>query len=87
MKYRGKGIKWTEAEDRMVLEGNAPEGRSPSQVYNRRCKLKRNFSAVTMKVCRGLLWRLDYMKRMGLLKEDDKRFFYNVGSAIRKKML
>ena len=75
MKYRGKGIKWTEAEDREVLEGKSPKGRTPSQVYNRRCKLKMQFSDVTRKLCNKLLWRLEYMMKMKLNKQNDRKFF------------
>lgn len=87
MKYRGKGINWTEAEDKAILDGKMPSGRVPSQVYNRRSKLKKNFGNVTRQLCRTLLWRLDYMARMGLFLESDKKFFDNFAGAIKKKVL
>lgn len=87
MKYRGKGINWTEAEDKAILDGKMPPGRVPTQVYNRRSKLKKNFGNVTRQLCRTLLWRLDYMARMGLFLENDKKFFDGVVAAIKKKML
>jgi hypothetical protein len=87
MKYRGKGINWTEAEDKAILEGKMPSGRVPSQVYNRRSKLKKNFGNVTRQLCRTLLWRLDYMARMGLFLDSDKKFFDGIVSAIKKKVL
>lgn len=87
MKYRGKGINWTESEDKAILEGKMPPGRAPTQVYNRRSKLKKNFGNVTRQLCRTLLWRLDYMTKMGLFAESDKKFFYVVASRIKKKVL
>ena len=87
MKYRGKGINWTEAEDKAILDGKMPAGRIPSQVYNRRSKLKKNFGNVTRQLCRTLLWRLDYMAKMGLFLESDKNFFGNAAAAIKKKLL
>lgn len=87
MKYRGKGINWTEAEDKAILDGKMPAGRVPTQVYNRRSKLKKNFGNVTRQLCRTLLWRLDYMARMGLFLESDKKFFDNFATAVKKKML
>ena len=87
MKYRGKGINWTPAEDRAILDGKMPAGRIPSQVYNRRSKLKKNFGKVTKQLCRTLLWRLDYMTKMGLFLESDKKFFDGIVAAIKKKML
>ena len=85
MKYRGKGINWTEAEDKAILDGKMPSGRVPTQVYNRRSKLKKNFGNVTRQLCRTLLWRLDYMARMGLFVESDGRFFEWVWRSIKRK--
>lgn len=87
MNYRGKGIKWTEEEDKQVLNGEAPEGRTPSQVYNRRSKLKRNFSEVTRKLCYNLIWRLEYMRKMKLFKKNDKEFFLGISRTIQKDLL
>ena len=87
MKYRGKGINWTPEEDKAILDGKMPTGRVPSQVYNRRSKLKKNFGNVTRQLCRTLLWRLDYMAKMGLFLESDKNFFGNAATAIKKKLL
>ena len=87
MKYRGKGINWTPAEDKAILDGKMPPGRVPSQVYNRRSKLKKNFVKVTKQLCCTLLWRLDYMAKMGLFLEGDKKFFDGIVTAIKKKVL
>ena len=87
MNYRGKGIRWTEDEDRIVLNGGIPEGHTPSQVYNRRSKLKKNFGEVTRTMCRNLIWRLEYMTRMDLFKGNDKKFFYHISKLINKKLL
>lgn len=84
MKYRGKGIRWTESEDRMVLEGQSPEGRTPSQVRNRRSKLKLNFGHVTIALCGKLLKRVDYMSRMDLFKPQERKSLRTFADSIKK---
>lgn len=87
MKYRGKGIGWTESEDEQILNGEMPKGRTASQVYNRRSKLKLEFGVKTMSMCRNILWRLDYMRRMDLFKPDSRRFFKHFAESVQKRLL
>lgn len=68
---RGKGIKWTIAEDKAILAGKHPKGRTADQVYNRRTNLlKGDYSRITISHGRQFIERIEYMVKLGLLDAD-----------------
>jgi hypothetical protein len=68
---RGKGIKWTIAEDKAILAGKHPKGRTADQVYNRRTNLlKGDYSRITFSHGRQFIERIEYMVKLGLLDAD-----------------
>lgn len=65
---RGKGIKWTVAEDKAILAGKHPKGRTADQVYNRRTNLlKGDYRRITLSHGRQFIERIEYMVKLGLL--------------------
>lgn len=68
---RGKGIKWTVAEDKAILAGKHPKGRTADQVYNRRTNLlKGDYKRITISHGRQFIERIEYMVKLGLLTTD-----------------
>lgn len=68
---RGKGIKWTVAEDKAILAGKHPKGRTADQVYNRRTNLlKGDYRRITLSHGRQFIERIEYMVKLGLLDAD-----------------
>lgn len=68
---RGKGIKWTVAEDKAILAGKHPKGRTADQVYNRRTNLlKGDYRRITFSHGRQFIERIEYMVKLGLLDAD-----------------
>ena len=68
---RGKGIKWTVAEDKAILAGKHPKGRTADQVYNRRTNLlKGDYKRITISHGRQFIERVEYMVKLGLLTTD-----------------
>lgn len=68
---RGKGIKWTIAEDRAILAGKHLNGRTPDQVYNRRTNLlKGDYRRITISHGRQFIERIEYMVKLGLFTAD-----------------
>lgn len=68
---RGKGIKWTIAEDKAILAGKHPKGRTADQVYNRRTNLlKGDYRRITLSHGRQFIERIEYMVKLGLLDAD-----------------
>ena len=68
---RGKGIKWTVAEDKAILAGKHPKGRTADQVYNRRTNLlKGDYRRITLSHGRQFIERIEYMARLGLFNVD-----------------
>lgn len=68
---RGKGIKWTVAEDKAILAGKHPKGRTADQVYNRRTNLlKGDYRRITLSHGRQFIERVEYMVKLGLLDAD-----------------
>ena len=68
---RGKGIKWTIAEDKAILAGKHPNGRTADQVYNRRTNLlKGDYKRITISHGRQFIERIEYMVKLGLLTTD-----------------
>lgn len=68
---RGKGIKWTIAEDRAILAGKHLKGRTPDQVYNRRTNLlKGDYRRITLSHGRQFIERVEYMVKLGLFNAD-----------------
>ena len=68
---RGKGIKWTIAEDRAILAGKHLKGRTPDQVYNRRTNLlKGDYRRITLSHGKQFIERIEYMVKLGLLDAD-----------------
>ena len=68
---RGKGIKWTVAEDKAILVGKHPKGRTADQVYNRRTNLlKGDYRRITLSHGRQFIERIEYMVKLGLLDAD-----------------
>lgn len=64
---RGKGIKWTVAEDKAILAGKHPKGRTADQVYNRRTNLlKGDYRRITISHGRQFIERVEYMVKLGL---------------------
>lgn len=64
---RGKGIKWTIAEDKAILAGKHPKGRTADQVYNRRTNLlKGDYRRITLSHGRQFIERIEYMVKLGL---------------------
>jgi hypothetical protein len=64
---RGKGIKWTITEDKAILAGKHPKGRTADQVYNRRTNLlKGDYSRITFSHGRQFIERIEYMVKLGL---------------------
>lgn len=75
---RGKGIKWTVAEDKAILAGKHPKGRTADQVYNRRTNLlKGDYRRITLSHGRQFIERIEYMAKLGLFDVD-----YETESAI-----
>ena len=68
---RGKGIKWTVADDKAILAGKHPKGRTADQVYNRRTNLlKGDYRRITFSHGRQFIERIEYMVKLGLLDAD-----------------
>ena len=68
---RGKGIKWTVAEDKAILAGKHPKGRTADQVYNRRTNLlKGDYRRITLSHGRKFIKRIEYMVKLGLFTVD-----------------
>ena len=68
---RGKGIKWTVADDKAILAGKHPKGRTADQVYNRRTNLlKGDYKRITISHGRQFIERVEYMVKLGLLTTD-----------------
>jgi len=68
---RGKGIKWTVAEDKAILAGKHPKGRTADQVYNRRTNLlKGDYRRITLSHGRQFIERIEYMVKLGLFNAD-----------------
>ena len=68
---RGKGIKWTVAEDKAILAGKHPKGRTADQVYNRRTNLlKGDYRRITLSHGRQFIERIEYIVKLGLLDAD-----------------
>lgn len=68
---RGKGIKWTVTEDKAILAGKHPKGRTADQVYNRRTNLlKGDYSRITFSHGRQFIERIEYMVKLGLFTVD-----------------
>lgn len=68
---RGKGIKWTVAEDKAILAGKHPKGRTADQVYNRRTNLlKGDYRRITLSHGRQFIERIEYMVKLGLMDAD-----------------
>lgn len=68
---RGKGIKWTVAEDKAILAGKHPKGRTADQVYNRRTNLlKGDYRRITLSHGRQFIERIEYMVKLGLFTVD-----------------
>lgn len=68
---RGKGIKWTVAEDKAILAGKHPKGRTADQVYNRRTNLlKGDYRRITISHGRQFIERIEYMVKLGLFDAD-----------------
>lgn len=64
---RGKGIKWTVAEDKAILAGKHPKGRTADQVYNRRTNLlKGDYRRITISHGMQFIERIEYMVKLGL---------------------
>lgn len=64
---RGKGIKWTVAEDKAILVGKHPKGRTSDQVYNRRTNLlKGDYRRITLSHGMKFIERIEYMVKLGL---------------------
>ena len=64
---RGKGIKWTVAEDKAILAGKHPNGRTADQVYNRRTNLlKGDYRRITISHGMQFIERIEYMVKLGL---------------------
>lgn len=64
---RGKGIKWTVADDKAILAGKHPKGRTADQVYNRRTNLlKGDYRRITISHGRQFIERVEYMVKLGL---------------------
>lgn len=69
---RGKGIKWTIAEDKAILAGKHPKGRTADQVYNRRTNLlKGDYRRITVSHGRQFIERIEYMVKLGLFTVND----------------
>lgn len=68
---RGKGIKWTVADDKAILAGKHPKGRTADQVYNRRTNLlKGDYRRITVSHGRQFIERVEYMVKLGLFTAD-----------------
>lgn len=68
---RGKGIKWTVADDKAILAGKHPKGRTADQVYNRRTNLlKGDYRRITLSHGKQFIERVEYMVKLGLLTTD-----------------
>ena len=64
---RGKGIKWTVADDKAILAGKHPKGRTADQVYNRRTNLlKGDYRRITISHGKQFIERVEYMVKLGL---------------------
>ena len=64
---RGKGIKWTVADDKAILAGKHPKGRTADQVYNRRTNLlKGDYKRITISHGKQFIERVEYMVKLGL---------------------
>lgn len=64
---RGEGIKWTVAEDKAILAGKHPKGRTADQVYNRRTNLlKGDYRRITISHGMQFIERIEYMVKLGL---------------------
>ena len=69
---RGKGIKWTVADDKAILAGKHPKGRTADQVYNRRTNLlKGDYKRITISHGRQFIERVEYMVKLGLFTADE----------------
>jgi hypothetical protein len=84
---RGKGIKWTIAEDKAILAGKHPKGRTADQVYNRRTNLlKGDYRRITLSHGSQFIERIEYMVKLGLLDADalDRAVIFKIKSLMTR---
>ena len=81
---RGKGIKWTKADDKLILSGKQPKGHTAEQIRNRRSHLKRLSVKYVKAMSVKLLSRVEYMSELGLFTDADRKFLVGVIDKIDK---